>query len=195
VAPWFRRSPVELDAHRLYARLVEQARSPAFYDACGVPDSLDGRFEMLAVHVFVALQRLKRAEAESTTDTGALAQALFDAMFEDMDRSLREIGVGDLSVGKRVKEMARGLYGRIAAYESGIADGGDALAHALARNVYGTVSAPPAGGLAALERYLRQAVARLDAAPGNALTAGSPLPWPALPQPGAPDAAPSLAAR
>ena len=154
-APWFRPSAIDADAHRLYGRLVEQARAPAFYGVCGVPDSLDGRYEMVALHVFLALRRLKREGAA----TGARAQALFDAMFADMDRSLREIGVGDLSVGKRVKEMARGLYGRVVAYEAGLDGPDDGLEEALRRNVYGTVGAPAAPDLGALARYVRAAAA------------------------------------
>ncbi len=176
-ASWFRPSPLESGAHRLYARVVEQARAPAFYAAYGVPDTLDGRFEMVVLHVFVALRRMKRDGAA----TSALAQALFDAMFDDMDRSLREIGVGDLSVGKRVKDMARGLYGRIAAYDAGLDDAGDALVEALARNVYGTVSAPPRPGLDALARYVRQAGAAFDTMPAARFDGAEPLPWPTLP--------------
>jgi cytochrome b pre-mRNA-processing protein 3 len=182
-AHWFRPSPAHNGARLLYAQLVDQARVPAFYAAYGVPDSLDGRYEMLALHAFVALRRLKRDPGA----TDALAQALFDAMFADMDRSLREIGVSDLAVGKRVKEMARGLYGRIAAYEGGLADGmtpaGDGLAGALARNVYGTVAAPPAGALEALARYVRQALERLDGVPLDRLGTEAPLPWPPVPTP------------
>ena len=175
MAPWFRRSSGEADIRRLYAGLVAQARAPAFYQALGVPDSLDGRYEMVALHVILALRRLKRDGAASA----ALAQALFDHMFADMDRSLREVGVGDLSVGKRVKEMARGLYGRIAAYEAGLADSDDALAAALARNVYGTVAAPPPAAPPALARYVRAASARLDAVSVDALLA-APVAWPAV---------------
>ena len=178
-ASWFRPSPIQTDAHRLYARLVEQARGPGFYAALCVPDSLDGRYEMVGLHVFLALRRLKREGAA----TAALAQALFDTMFADMDRSLREIGVGDLSVGNRVKDMASGLYGRIAAYESGLEDAdGAALEHALTRNVYGTVAPPPAA-VAALARYVRAAAAALEMVPVAALDGAADLPWPALPHP------------
>ncbi len=179
MAAWFRRPPEEADARRLYAGLVEQARRPAFYDGLGVPDSLDGRYEMLALHMVLALRRLKRDGAA----VAALAQGLFDQMFADMDRSLREIGVGDLSVGPRVKEMARGLYGRIAAYETGIADSDAALEQALARNVYGTVAAPPRPALSALARYVRAAVDRLESVPTAAVVGAATLPWPAIPAP------------
>jgi cytochrome b pre-mRNA-processing protein 3 len=162
------------DARRLYAHLVAQARAPEFYRELGVPDSLDGRFEMLALHVFLTLRRLKRSGHEP------LAQALFDTMFTDMDRSLREIGVGDLSVGKRVKDMAKALYGRIAAYEAGLAERDDAaLVKALERNLFGTVAAPSAAAVAALARYLRQAAERLEAAAPAELAAAPP--WPAIP--------------
>jgi cytochrome b pre-mRNA-processing protein 3 len=177
-APWFRPSAIEADAHRLYGRLVEQARAPGFYGAGGVPDSLDGRYEMVVLHVFLALRRLKREGAAA----GARAQALFDAMFADMDRSLREIGVGDLSVGKRVKEMARGLYGRIAAYEAGLErPDDDALEQALKRNVYGTVATPAAPAPARLARYVRAAAASFEALPVAALDGNAALPWPAPP--------------
>jgi cytochrome b pre-mRNA-processing protein 3 len=180
-AHWFRPSPAHNGARLLYGQLVDQARAPMFYAAYGVPDSLDGRYEMLALHAFMVLRRLKRDDGPA----GRLAQALFDAMFADMDRSLREIGVSDLAVGKRVKEMARGLYGRIAAYEGGLADGvtpaGDALAGALARNVYGTVAPPPAAALVALARYVRLALEGINGLPSDRLGTEAPLPWPPIP--------------
>src|SRR5271166_5584648 len=104
---WLGRSATRRHAASLYGSLVEHARAPALYAEGGVPDSLDGRFESIALHVFLALRRLRHGgDAEAP-----LGQALFDRMFEDMDGSLREIGVGDLSVGVKVKEMARALYG------------------------------------------------------------------------------------
>lgn len=149
----------------LYARAVAQAREPAFYAVMGVPDTVDGRFEMIALHVYLILRRL-RAEGEAAA---ALSQDLFDAMFADMDRSLREMGVGDLSVGKRVKAMARGFYGRIKAYDDGLAsaDSGD-LCEALRRNLYGTGEAGP-GQCEALAAYLRREAEALAALSGDAV--------------------------
>jgi len=164
---WFRGNPQKAPARALYLRVVEQARRPAFYAVCGVPDSVDGRFEMVALHVFLVLHRLKR-EHERTAD---LAQALFDTMFLDMDQSLRELGAGDLGVAPRVKAMAKGLYGRIAAYETGLAGSDEALSAALTRNVFGTVRADPAG-LAALAAYLRREAEALDGQPAEAFLAG-----------------------
>lgn len=155
-------------AAQLYGAVVAQARDPVFYRELEVPDSLDGRFEALALHAFLVLNRLK-ADGEPAAD---LAQALFDAFFEDMDRSLREMGAGDLGVGKRVKAMAQGFYGRIRAYEQGLAGGETALADALRRNLWGTVPAPADVHVAALSRYLKRQQAALAAQPIAALAAG-----------------------
>jgi cytochrome b pre-mRNA-processing protein 3 len=107
----FRRSPITDSADKLYLAAVKQARRPEFYRRCGVPDTATGRFEMIALHVFLLLYRLK-----GETDEGAaLAQGLFDAMFADMDRNLREMGTGDLSVGGKIRRLAEGFYGRVAA--------------------------------------------------------------------------------
>lgn len=127
----FRRSAKEESAAMLYQAAVVQARRPEFYLEAGVPDTLDGRFDLLALHVFLLLHRLRAAGPRAE----ALAQAVFDLMFADMDQNLRELGVGDLSVGRKVKTMAQALMGRIAAYEPGLVDP-SVLAAALARNLY-----------------------------------------------------------
>ena len=151
----------------LYRAVVEQARSSAFYRDAGVPDTLDGRFELVALHAFMVLRRLQADPGR----TGVLAQALFDAMFDDMDRSLREMGAGDLGVGRRVKFMASSFLGRIKAYEGGLDGGDEALRSALVRNLYGTVPAP-ADGAAAMARYTRDQLAALEAQPLDDLVAG-----------------------
>ena len=137
-------------AESLYRTVVEAARRPVLFAELGIPDSLDGRYEMVAVHTYLVLRRLKRDHAA----TAVLAQALFDRMFMDFDIALREAGVGDLGVGRRVKQMATGFYGRIAAYDAGI-DGGD-LGEALRRNAYGTVAVDDQS-LARLADYLGRA--------------------------------------
>ena len=125
-------------AETAYRRVVEQARQTVFFADYGVPDTLDGRFELICLHAFLYLHRLKADRPEAKP----FCQSFFDRMFADFDRSLREMGVGDLSVGKHVKRMARAFYGRILSYEAGLAGDDSALAAALARNVFGTVSAP-----------------------------------------------------
>jgi cytochrome b pre-mRNA-processing protein 3 len=155
-------------AERLYDAIVAQARQPAFYANYGVPDTVDGRFEMISLHMFLVLHRLKR-EGPAAAE---LAQDLFDTMFDDMDRSLREMGAGDLGVGKRVRAMGEGLYGRIAAYEAGLAAGDAELTEALRRNLFGTVESTlvVAGPLCA---YIRAAAAILAEQPAASLACGT----------------------
>jgi cytochrome b pre-mRNA-processing protein 3 len=116
----------------LYASLVEAARAEHFYRDMGVPDTVDGRFDMIVVHMFLMLNALKGDAAGLDT----LRQSLTDAFFKDMDRSLREMGVGDLSVGKKVRKMAEAFYGRIAAYADGLKSGENGFSEALARNIF-----------------------------------------------------------
>src|SRR5437016_10198251 len=163
----FRRKPLQLAAELAYRRIVEQARQPGFFSASGVPDTLDGRFELICLHAFLFLHRLKR-EAPPASQLG---QRLFDAMFADFDRSLREMGTGDLSVGRQVKRMAQAFFGRIDAYERGLSEGDGVLKPALARNLFGTRQ-PGEPELAAVARYLRREAARLRERPLAELLAG-----------------------
>jgi cytochrome b pre-mRNA-processing protein 3 len=122
----FRRSPSP--ERSCYEAIVAAARHPAFYADWGVPDTLDGRFDMISLHAFLVLDRLKGTEQ-------AFRQGLVDELFADMDRSLREMGVGDLSVGKKVRKMAEVFYGRLAAYDKAVAGPPEALEAAIARNI------------------------------------------------------------
>ncbi|MDP1975672.1 MAG: ubiquinol-cytochrome C chaperone family protein [Alphaproteobacteria bacterium] len=101
-------------AYSLYQRLVEQARSPLFYETLKIEDSIKGRFELILIHAFLVLHRLKKHKK--------LGQNLFDLLFYDLDRSIRELGVGDLSVGKKIKSFAELFYARIECYEKGLDD-------------------------------------------------------------------------
>jgi cytochrome b pre-mRNA-processing protein 3 len=152
----FRRNPLQNAAELAYRRIVDQARQPGFFSANGVPDTLDGRFELICLHAFLLLHRLKR-EAPPAAQLG---QRLFDTMFADFDRSLREMGTGDLSVGREVKRMAQAFLGRIDAYERGLSDDNGALKPALARNLFGTVTADEAL-LEAMADYIRREAAQL----------------------------------
>src|ERR1700753_3051744 len=108
----FKSSSVREAAELAYLRVVEHARRPGFFDPGGVPDTVDGRFELICLHAFLYLHRLKRED-----DATQLSQMFFDTMFADFDRSLREMGTGDLGVGKQIRRMVEAFYGRIAAYE------------------------------------------------------------------------------
>ncbi|MDA1100373.1 MAG: hypothetical protein O2967_15455 [Proteobacteria bacterium] len=135
-------------AHALYLIAVAQARQPMFYRDHGIPDSVDGRFDMIVMHVFLLLRLLNKLARQGTAPrrnerASDIAQALFDAMFGDMDRSLREMGVSDIAVGKRVKHMAKAFYGRVAAYDEALAEPGELLSKALRRNLFGTVVPTP----------------------------------------------------
>jgi cytochrome b pre-mRNA-processing protein 3 len=168
LASLFRRNRHRDTAMCLYESIVEQARQPVFFADFGVPDTFDGRFELVALHGFLVLNRLKSQGSQAA----ALAQELFDVMFTDFDRSLREMGVGDLGVGRHVKTMAQGFYGRVGAYESGLSAADPApLAEALRRNLYGTVS-PAEGDIEAMAAYLRHCASFVAAQPAAGLLAG-----------------------
>ena len=158
-------------ANRTYHALVDLARDPAFFVADdagpGVPDTVEGRFGMVSLMVFLVLHRLRDAPDWQA----GFGQALFDTMFADMDRSLRELGVGDLSISKRVKMLAKGFYGRTVAYARAIDDGdGEGLAAALTRNVYGAAVDPDPARVALLADYVLSCVAALRAADVTAVT-------------------------
>lgn len=147
-------SPARNDAPMaLYGAAVRQARTPAFYLDGGVPDTVEGRFEMVAVHACLVLRRLREGGPEGK-ETG---QKVFDLLFDDLDQTLREMGVGDLSVGKKIKALASSFYGRMQAYDQGFKDEeGDTLAAAILRNVFGGAE-EAVHQAAALAAYMRRA--------------------------------------
>lgn len=119
----------ESPALPLYEAIVAAARHPVPYASWQVPDTVQGRFDMIILHLFLVLGRLKGED-------DALAQNLVDDFFADMDRSLREMGVADVSVGKKVRKMAEATYGRLLAYEKAAVVGPADLAAAIARNLF-----------------------------------------------------------
>ncbi len=150
----------------MYITVVEQARRPEFYQRLRVPDTLDGRFDLVVLHAFLLLYRLGR-EGQAAKH---LSQALFDLMFADMDGSLRELGVSDLGVGRRVKAMAKAFYGRVAAYEPGLSDA-SVLADALHRNLYRGAEKDSAI-LEAMARYVRAESENLLSQPFDKIGSG-----------------------
>ena len=130
----FRRRPHERSGFTLYTAAVEAARDPSLFGEDAVPDTLEGRFDLVALHAALLVRRLHR---DPDPRGPALAQAVFDAMFADMDLNLREMGVGDMSIGKRVRRMWEAFHGRALAYEEALAAGDrPALEAALSRNVW-----------------------------------------------------------
>lgn len=154
---------------RLHAAVVEAARRPGFYLELGVPDTFEGRFDLVTLHAALAVRRLRALPDPAS----ALAQDLVDALFLGFDRALREMGVGDLAVPKRMKTMASAFLGRARAYEAALAAGGDELEAALARNVYGA-SGVVSDEARRLAGYVRAAAAALDGADFAAFEAGLP---------------------
>lgn len=178
----FRSDPLQLAAEEAYRRVVDAARRPGFFLAGGgVPDTLDGRFELICLHAFLYLHRLKRERPRSA----ALSQRFFDAMFADFDRSLREMGTGDLSVGREIRRMAEAFYGRIAAYEAALDgdDPDDAAPAALARNLFATAPAATPAQIAAIAAYIRREAASLERQDVTRLMAGDVTFGPPPPEP------------
>ena len=157
----FRHTPREDTIASLYGTIVAQARAPAFYQAYGVPDTVNGRLEMVMLHALLLLRRL---EGESALARG-LGQGLFDRFCRDMDETMREMGVGDLAVPRKMRRIGAAFYGRQAAYRAALAASDDRpLAAALERNVFaGTGGGGTAVRLAA---YVREADRRLAAQDG-----------------------------
>ena len=158
----FRTPPETETAQTLYAATIHAARRPEFYTVLEVPDTPEGRFEILALTAFLVLRRLKGEAAAKD-----VSQAYFDVMFDDIDSNLRELGVGDISVGKKVKKLAESFYGRIKAYEEALAVATDSveddpLVQALERYPYrGT--RPENAHVATLAAHVRAADAHLAA--------------------------------
>jgi cytochrome b pre-mRNA-processing protein 3 len=137
--------------------IVAQARLPAFYEQYRVPDTVNGRFDMVLLHLWLVLRRLRETDAGT-----ALSQALFDHFCSDMDDNLREMGVSDLTVPKRMVKFAEAFYGRTGAYDAAVKTGGTELAQALARNVLLAADAAPAAPLAAYVQATIHALAAID---------------------------------
>ena len=151
----------------LHGKIVAAARQPALYADYGVPDTLEGRFELVTLHAMIALRALRSAPEPGPQ----MAQDISNAVFADFDAALREMGVGDASIPKRISKLAGDFVGRCAAYEAALAvPGNSALTAALERNIF----APGGGDAARLARYVRAAAATfaalsLDQMSGNSL--------------------------
>jgi cytochrome b pre-mRNA-processing protein 3 len=165
--PLFRRSVRQDTISTLYGTIVAQARLPCFYREYAVADTVNGRFDLLVLHLVAVLDGL--AEDPALRDMG---QVLFDRFCQDMDRNLREMGIGDLSVPKEMRRMGEAFYGRTQAYRAALAaQREEPLIEAVARNVYGGVP-PVSAAPARLAAYMREAVRQVRAQQSAELLAG-----------------------
>ena len=117
-------------AQELYNSIMRQARAPVFHQSFGVPDTIDGRFDLLALHAFPILAVLESGDTEARK----LGVRLADVIFAGFDQALRELGVGDFGIARRIKAMANAFYGRLTAYGSAVSQA--ALTEAVIRNLY-----------------------------------------------------------
>lgn len=139
-------------ARQLFERAETQARLPMFYVDMGVPDTIDGRFDMICLHCYLLMHRLNKL---GDKESKKLAQKLFDVLFRQMDFSLRELGIGDLSVPKHMKRMMQGFNGRAHNYAQAIYnDDRPALENALINNVYGTLDYVDPDHVSAMADYV-----------------------------------------
>jgi len=158
----------------IYGMIVTQAREPLFYRDLGVPDTVNGRFDLLLMHLWLVLRRLKAVEAGKE-----LSQALFDHFCGDMDDNLREMGTSDLKVPKKMQAFGEAFYGRTAAYDMALSEGREALAQALCKNILNGENIDKARLLAA---YAEAAIAGLERQDDAAVVGGTltfPQPKPA----------------
>jgi len=167
----FRPRPAQTAGRALYAAVVAQAREPLLYSDCGAPDTVEGRFELYSLHVVLLLDRMKRQGAVAAE----VSQVLFDTYVRSLDDALREMGVGDLSVGKKMRKLGEAFYGRVKSYEAAFDALPDeaALQALLVRTVFDGVD--PAGA-PRLSAYIVAQKAALAAAPIETLVAGA-VPW------------------
>lgn len=168
ILPLFRRNRNTDTIDRLYGAIVAQARQPAFYTVFGVPDTVEGRLDMIMLHAVLFMNRVD-GDAEAVRDLG---QAVFDRFCRDMDDNLREMGVGDLAVPRQMQRIAGAFYGRTGAYRAALAEADPThLVGALRRNIY--ADEPQADPFAQrLAAYVRNAAAHLKQQPAAALLAG-----------------------
>jgi cytochrome b pre-mRNA-processing protein 3 len=162
----FRPRPAQAVGRALYQSVVDQSRTRALYADLGVPDTVEGRFELYTLHIVLMLERL-RGQGEQAAET---SQALFDTYVKSLDHALREMGVGDLSVGKKMRKLGEALFGRARSYEAAFhaLPATELLEALLIRTIFAEADAADAGRLAA---YVLDQRAALAAQPLDALLA------------------------
>ncbi len=165
IFPLFRRRAQAHTISTLYGMIVAQARLPSFYRDYAVADTVNGRFDLIVLHLALVLDRL--ALEPGLHDLG---QGVFDRFCQDMDHNLREMGIGDLKVPKEMRRMGEAFYGRAQAYRAALtADDTRALATALERNIY---DGGPASAAPRLAAYMREVVRELSVQDSTSLSHG-----------------------
>jgi len=154
---------------KFYGAIVAQARLPVFYRSFGVPDTLQGRFTLLALHLFAVLHRLKSGGPEGS----ALAQDLVDRFSQDMETVLRELGVSDMRVPQSMRRLAAASKGLFEDYETALAAGRASLAHAIAASLPGETESAELSS-SALASYLMASIEALDRQDIASLRNGAP---------------------
>jgi cytochrome b pre-mRNA-processing protein 3 len=155
-------APASSAAQSTYIALVAQARNEFFYETLGVPDTLDGRFELILLHLFLLQNRLLMDGANQQSED--FSRDLVEMFFADMDSSVREIGVSDSGVRYRIKAMAKAYHGRLQVYSAAISDP-ETLHTALARNLYGTLENGDPNLLTRMGNYVTATAKSLSAIP------------------------------
>jgi cytochrome b pre-mRNA-processing protein 3 len=160
------KNPYAQGAYAAYGAILNRVRSPAFYTDFGVPDTQEARFDMLLLHLFMVMHVLL---GQKTPGAESFNQALFDATFADMDQGLREVGIGDTGIPKRMKRMMKAFNGRTHAYQNA-AEGTEDLADVLRRNLFSGVQNPD---VARMKNYVQRSVDLLQQQPPEEIMAGN----------------------
>ena len=151
-----KKNPYQNDAYAVYERMMQHSRSPVFYQDMGVPDSFDGRYDLLVVHAYLLFEVLNEKDGDNAA---AFNQALFDQIFKHMKVTLREIGVGDVGIPKHMQKMMKAFNGRMHSYSEALQNGD--LDGVLIRNVYGTIDEPDLQDVEKMADYIRSSLDRL----------------------------------
>jgi cytochrome b pre-mRNA-processing protein 3 len=171
LARLFRSNPAKAAGRKLYEAVTVQARQPAFYADLAAPDTVEGRFELYNLHVVMLLNRL-RGQGPMAQET---SQELFDAYVSGLDAALREMGVGDISVGKKMRKLGEAIYGRVKTFDAALA-GAEPMEAVVERTVY---AGKPNDHVATLAGYVRNGVTALAAQSLDELLEGRPA-WPPI---------------
>lgn len=155
---FFQTSPAKTLAQELYLKIVHHTRSAVFYETYKVPDNINGHFDMIVLHMFLVLHRLEKLEWSEKKD---LAQYLGDEMFLNFDLNMRQMGIGDSGMGRRMKQMMQGFYGRLFAYQEAMVDE-KSLTEILKRNLYSTDESIDGGVVSQMAEYCQTQLSALN---------------------------------